>query len=85
MFEDILTEDEDPRPFVFGPSDINIMYFKDGEGYEYEVNINSKELLDALPAFPSQTNNKQRLWEFIEFIKANLLLEKCLLMESNVV
>jgi len=85
MFEDILTEDEDPKPFVFGPSYIHVMYFKDGEGYEYEVNISSKELLDALPMFSPQNLNKERLREFIEFIKAHLLLEKCLLMESNVV
>jgi len=85
MFEDILTEDEDPKPFVFGPSYIHVMYFKDGEGYEYEVNINSKELLDALPMFPPRNLDRVRSGEFIEFVKANLLLEKCLLMESNVV
>ena len=78
MFEDILTE-EDPKPFVFGPSYVEVNYFRDGEGYEYEVNINSQELLDALPLFPP----KNRADEFIEFVKAHLLLEKCLLMESN--
>lgn len=84
MFEDILTG-ESPKPFKFGPSDIHVNYFKDGEGYEYEVNITSKEILDALPLFPPKNLNKEKLREFIEFIKAHLLLEKCLLMESNVV
>jgi hypothetical protein len=83
MFEDILTEGS--KPFVFGPSYIHVMYFKDGEVYEYEANINSKELLDALPLFPPPNLDRTRPEEFIEFIKAHLLLEKCLLMESNVV
>jgi hypothetical protein len=83
MFEDILT---DPEPFgKFGPSYLHIQYFKDGEMREYEVNVTSQELLNALPLFPSKNLNKNRLDEFIEFIKAHLLLEKCLLFESNVV
>jgi len=84
MFEDIL-KNEDPEPFKFGPSDRYVMYFKDGEAFEYEVSISSKELLDALPAFPSYELIKNGPAEFVEFIKAHLLLEKCLLMESSVV
>jgi hypothetical protein len=84
MFEDILIDD--PEPFdKFGPSYLFIQYFKDGEMREYEVSVNSQELLGALPLFPPKNINKERLGEFIEFIKAHLLLEKCLLLESNVV
>lgn len=82
MFEDILT---DPEPFEkFGPSHLHIQYFRDGEIREYEVSITSQELLNALPLFLPNLN-KDRLDEFIEFIKAHLLLEKCLLMESSMV
>lgn len=82
MFEDIFP---DPRPFVHGPSYIHVMYFKDGEGFEYEVSISGKELLDALPAFPPMSLIENGPAKFVEFMKAHLLLEKCLLMESNVV
>lgn len=84
MFEDIFQE-EDPKPFVYGPSYIHVMYFKDGEGFEYEVNISGEELLDALPMFPPMSLIENGPAEFVEFMKAHLLLEKCLLMESNVV
>jgi hypothetical protein len=84
MFEDIFPE-EDPRPFVYGPADIHVMYFKDGEGFEYDVNISSEELLAALPAFPPMSLIENGPAKFVEFMKAHLLLEKCLLMESNIV
>jgi len=83
MFEDILQDD--PEPFKHGPSYLFIQYWKDGEGCEYEVSVSSKELLDALPAFPPRNLDRERMGEFIEFVKARLLIEKCLLMESNVV
>jgi hypothetical protein len=84
MFEDIL-KDEDPKPFKFGPSDIHVNYFKDGEGFEFELSITSQELLNALPAFPPMSLIENGPEKFVEFIKAHLLLEKCLLFESNVV
>lgn len=84
MFEDILINSE-PEPKRFGPSHIEVQYFKDGEMYEYEVSISGKELLDALPAFPPMSLIENGPENFVEFIKSHLLLEKCLLMESNVV
>ena len=84
MFDDIFPE-EDPEPFVYGPSYIHVMYFKDGEGFEYEVSISGEELLAALPMFPPMSLIENGPKKFVEFIKAHLLLEKCLLMESNVV
>ncbi len=84
MFEDILTSD-DPKPFKFGPSDMYVMYFKDGEAFEYDVSISGEELLNALPMFPRIDFIENGPAEFVEFVKAQLLLEKCLLFESDVV
>ena len=83
MFDDIILSSEEE--FTAGPSHLEIVYFKDGESYEYDVNITSKELLGALPFHLKKPMNDLQINLLIETIKNTLLLEKCLLLSSNMV
>lgn len=76
MFEDIIGKKK-KQITSWGPSYMELMYFKDGEGFEDFITIDSDELLGALPLF-MPIKDDEEIEYFIERVKYSELIRKCL-------
>ena len=83
MFDDILKDNS--KTSVLCPSYLEICYFKDGEGMEYDVSITDKELIGSLPLFTHKPMSREKIELLVETIKWMLLIDKCLLFSTYVV
>lgn len=64
---------------------VEVNYFPDGEGVEYDVTLTEAELLGALPLFLPIPMTKEKLDLFVEKIRLLLLMDKCLQLSRDMI